>query len=805
MRPTPLQQRFTPAPLALAAALAIALSAGYAPRVNAQSSTAPLVANPIAINIPAQPLGQALNELARQANLQMTFPAALVAGRQAPAVSGQLTPNQALERLLAGSGLTAQTQGTLVMVRETSVSRVADSTLPAVTVTASTDSLTARGSRQGNEFVSPVVQVGILGDRAALDTPFSIQSYTRDVIEAQQARTLADVLKNDAGAKNMLNAGGYASGMAIRGFETFSATWDGLLGPAYNYQDFPLELVDGVEVVKGPGALLFGGGNLSSPAGSVNLVPKRAPTSGDIRRLSIGTQTGGASNIHADLGGRFGRDNAVGYRINAYAREGGLALDNVSISEKTLLASFDWRATRELKLTADLGHVKSAKNGYTDVFGLASGIGIPDTPSGTVNVAMPWAKWTADRDFALIKAEWQFAPDWMLTLSGTKSKMDFSYVSAGYIFIQDAAGNGSLSTSAYPFPNEKSAYSAKASGQFNALGVKHRITLNAMKDREYNLATEYRDFGTYTSNIYNPVYVSKPETSTLISLYPASSVDVRTLQAIDMVELNPQWTAMFGVARVDLKSSDTYYNAGFDTGATTPLAGLLYKPDTLTSIYASYAEGLEFGGTAPASAANAGQKMNPRITNQTELGVKRDIGSIQLAAALFRIDRALEYTDAASNRYVQNGLQRHTGLELSASGQVTPNLHVVASTMLLSPTVNNGDTAVNGNRATGVPERSVSLYANYRLPMYRALAISAGMQYKSAQWFDLANTQRIDAWAVFDLGATLDLKEVFDVPGRIRLNIDNVADKAYWSSVSYGCCLARGEPRTVKLNASFDF
>src|SRR5690606_37316680 len=121
MRPTPLHQRFIPAPvptrIALAAAMAITLAAGHAPLVRAQSGTATVTATPIAVNIPAQTLGQALNELARQANLQMTFPAALVAGKQAPAVSGQMTPRQALNRLLAGSGLSASMEGQSAIIR----------------------------------------------------------------------------------------------------------------------------------------------------------------------------------------------------------------------------------------------------------------------------------------------------------------------------------------------------------------------------------------------------------------------------------------------------------------------------------------------------------------------------------------------------------------------------------------------------------------------------------------------------------------------------------------------------------------
>lgn len=73
-----------------------------------------LTANPAAaapsvrVQIAAQDLGKALNEFARQSGQQLLFSPDLVRGRRAPAVSGTFAPDQALARLLAGTGLTFQ-------------------------------------------------------------------------------------------------------------------------------------------------------------------------------------------------------------------------------------------------------------------------------------------------------------------------------------------------------------------------------------------------------------------------------------------------------------------------------------------------------------------------------------------------------------------------------------------------------------------------------------------------------------------------------------------------------------------------
>ena len=67
--------------------------------------------NAITIEISAQRLDRALLQLSRQADVDITAPGELTRGRAAPAVRGSLTIEDALSRLLAGSGLTARRTG----------------------------------------------------------------------------------------------------------------------------------------------------------------------------------------------------------------------------------------------------------------------------------------------------------------------------------------------------------------------------------------------------------------------------------------------------------------------------------------------------------------------------------------------------------------------------------------------------------------------------------------------------------------------------------------------------------------------
>ncbi|MGE4057074.1 MAG: TonB-dependent receptor plug domain-containing protein, partial [Vicinamibacterales bacterium] len=92
-------------------------------------------------------------------------------------------------------------------------------TLPPITVKASADA-----SAQGLSPAFPGGQVarggraGILGTKDNLDTPFSITSYTNELIQDRQARSVGDVLQNDPGVRVARGFGNFQESYFIRGF-----------------------------------------------------------------------------------------------------------------------------------------------------------------------------------------------------------------------------------------------------------------------------------------------------------------------------------------------------------------------------------------------------------------------------------------------------------------------------------------------------------------------------------------------------------------------------------------------------------
>ncbi|UWN49836.1 Fe(3+) dicitrate transport protein FecA [Alcanivorax sp. ALC70] len=141
--------------------------------------TAPLLAQPAraqaattqTINLPAQPLDQAVIDLARQTGLAIGGDASLLEGKQAPALSGDYTPTQALRSLLAGSGVIAVRVENGYRLEAAPQETGDSNTLDAVSVY----------GRQKNDTVEAI--------------PQSVSVYNRENFELAQANTVGDIVR----------------------------------------------------------------------------------------------------------------------------------------------------------------------------------------------------------------------------------------------------------------------------------------------------------------------------------------------------------------------------------------------------------------------------------------------------------------------------------------------------------------------------------------------------------------------------------------------------------------------------------
>lgn len=117
----------------------------------AGSAGARAQAAPVAIDMPAQSLDQALRTLAQTHGLQIFYAPQTVAGMQAPAVSGTMTPQQALSALLKDRALRVRQDGAATIIEPESAGQ--PQVMAPIEVSA---------SRTASNLVSPVQQTIVL-------------------------------------------------------------------------------------------------------------------------------------------------------------------------------------------------------------------------------------------------------------------------------------------------------------------------------------------------------------------------------------------------------------------------------------------------------------------------------------------------------------------------------------------------------------------------------------------------------------------------------------------------------------------
>ena len=155
-----------------------------------------------------------------------------------------------------------------------------------------------------------------------------------------------------------------------------------------------------------------------------------------------------------------------------------------------------------------------------------------------------------------------------------------------------------------------------------------------------------------------------------------------------------QWRHVGGFS-VGLQET-TYHRLNAPAGqpaAKTVTNALLYNAtwnarltDTLT-FFGSYARALEESGVAPQTARNRFQATPPSFTTQVDSGLSWAVTpNFKLMAAVYRIEKPY-YDRDNTNLFTNVGDLTHDGLEISATGQIAPNLTMVTGVALLKARV----------------------------------------------------------------------------------------------------------------------
>ncbi|WP_339935311.1 TonB-dependent siderophore receptor [Vreelandella glaciei] len=661
--------------------------------------------------------------------------------------------------------------------------------------------------------VAAGARVGTWGQRNAADVPFNVIGFTAELIENQQAETLADVLINDASVQSGFGYGNYAEKFQIRGFELDGedVAYGGLYG-VLPRQVVATNIAERVELFKGANAFANGvSPSGSGVGGAINIEPKRAADE-SLNRLTTGVTDSGYVESGIELGRRFGDENQFGVRANVVRGRGDTAIDGEERRATSAVIGLDYRGERG-RASLDIGHQSHTVNGGRSVVYAGSITAVPDAPSASTNYTPEWANTDLNTNFAMLRGEYDITDSWTAyaALGGNDTRESGVYASPT---VNNSQGDATIGQMRVPYRAESVGGQAGLRGVFDAGMVTHQLDLGySSVYRTTRSAYEMVLFTPSDTNIYQPVDV--PLQTPDWSDGDMSNPNLRSRTRNNGVSLSDTlgflddrllFTLGARYQEVDVTNYD--YKGDFDNNFSdtrlSPVYGVVVKPTDSLSLYANHIEALQPGDTAPTSAVNAGQSIGLVEAKQNEVGAKLDLGNLGGSLSLFEIEQPNAFINTETGVYDYYGEQRNRGVEVSVYGEPLDGLRLLSSAMWIDPELTRTDDGTNqGNDAIGVPGYRLVLGSEWDIPQAPGWTLSGRAVRNGSQYLDAANQLEVDAWTRWDLG----VRYAMPLNGTTltwRANIENLTDENYWASATGGY-LTQGEPRTVKLSAALDF
>ena len=690
--------------------------------------------------------------------------------------------------------------------------------------TPSLGTVTVTGERH-NDYQAPAAASSPKFTAPLLDRPKSITVIPEALIEDRGATSLQDVLRTTPGITLGAGEGGTPNGDRpfIRGYEASTDIFvDGVRDYARgSHETFNLE---SVEIIKGPSSAYTGRGGTG---GSINLQTKKPRAQ---RFADVSAGFGNAGQWRTTLDGNLPFADIAAVRLNLMKMggevpgRGGVTVDRWGFAPS---------------VTVGLG--KPTR--FTLAYAQLQNDDMPDQGIPFSNAARPGRQTPPDVDrenfYGRLNAD--FRRNEMKTTTAT-FEHDFSselklrnitrhvktlnhYLLSRPSFdnctatsgppcstegpdAQFTRGNRAWWRSSKSLINQTDLY-----GSFHTGSIKHSFItgLEFGKEKIFTRAVTGAP-----ANELDSLYHPDPHRDYAFNLAygavtPSGEIKTRSLYFFDTMELNKQFSITAGVRRDSFKV-DNYTDNRSDSFWNYQL-GLVYKPAENGSVYLSFGtssnpagENLGQGGGADGVGGAAQiRDVKPERSRSWELGTKWDVldHRLSLTAAVFQTEKTdARSTDPLTGEVTLNGNNRVRGLELGASGAVTPRWNLWAGLTFLDPKIlsyRSGSSVFDGNQIKFIAKQSASLWTTYQvLP---GLTIGGGATYMGARWANDANTLKLPSYVRWDAMVRYEVNKRLSV----QLNVNNITDKPLYDASHVGLFATVAPGRSVMLNATYRF
>ncbi|WP_347888098.1 TonB-dependent receptor [Nitrosomonas europaea] len=758
----------------------------------------------IAIDLAAQPLEQAITQLATQAGLLIGVDASLVAGKQAPALNGRFTPLQAIGQLLKGSGLivieNAPGRYTLEAASANGhmESNAEAMTLPEIRVSGEIEP----NSPDNRSYSRPSSFSATKTDTRIMETPVSIQTVPRAVIDDQKSVMLKDILENISGVHPNPTLG-YDTNFIMRGFSNNVTYRNGLIANSTFTTSFDTANLQSVEVFKGPASILFG---RSEPGGLLNITTKK-PLATPYYALEQQFGAYGFYRTQWDATGPVTENNTLFYRFNGSYLDSKSFRDDIFKDRIMASGSVTWRPTNMTELTIEAEGLH--QEGQIDY-------GIPVI--GNRSAPIPISRTFGDRNDPVDKrhkihvgtefvhrfnADWLIRNRFLMTHGDDKSTFVNPTPAFGSALRNDRFLDRNFF---YQFFDTKSyTTNLDLNGKFELAQTHHEVLIGfdyLRSDNNYSISGEYNNSDpALTVDIFNPI---STETNPAI-------IQQILLQNKNFSTFRNEWFGVYFQDHITLWDKLHILAGGrYDWASTgrgrslnsfsesekniplrkdsnfSPRVGILYQLLPQISLFGNWTT--SFGANNGISATGASFK--PQTGEQFEVGIKGALFQEKLIATLtfYNLTKDNLLTPDLSTPdpldRIAVGRQRSRGIELDVSGQLTRELSLIGSYAYTDAKVVRDNSGLQGNLMPLVPDHSGSIWLRYDVKQFvplDGLSFGVGVFAVGKREGDIQNTFKLPGYARLDAFAAYRMKLG---PTRLtaQINARNILDKRYYES-----------------------
>jgi len=722
----------------------------------------------VSVHIEEQPLGQALNQLARQTGLQVLRrdEDASTDGLISPRLIGEWSAEEALIRLLAGTNLKyefvnsrtvriwaaprplpAKSTATMFLSGDRVQLAQSDSVAPSGAGAVERQAATGPDRDMERSSFEQIIVTAQRREQSLQDVPISVTALNEETLKAMGAYQFADFAASVPGLTMSDNGANHAN-FIIRGV-TSDITGGALQSTVALYiDDLPsmdtyaslstpdLHLFDvsRVEVLRGPQGTLFGSGAMG---GAIRVITNQPNMNQTAFGADVGTSSTDGGTGSYNLNGMLNVPLVPGklaMRVVGYLQDSGGWVNNTVLGNNRndvkayggrLIMKYD--PTEHLTLTGTLTFQSSQPEDNSYYTGMADGEPVRSLPQPEfVDDRFTISNLVVEYDFGkvMLRSSTSFAQKTVV------QQQDMTASSQGILGPDTPPSNINWHDSSDNFFQELHLYSTGDNRLNWFVGAYFRDQSNRYYDFHWIIPGSEETFGTGPAgapgdDVYHYLDQSGTKEKALFGeLYWKVTDKLRA--TVGVRRFRNSYDNVNSVSGVFAGGASTT-DLGSNDNKSTYRFVLDYRLNPNAMLYAQASEGYRVGGANAPAPDPTPPQFGPDQLWSYEVGAKTTFlgGRLRLNGALYYIDwKDMQLTQYTENGwlYVSNvGNTRSSGAELEIQADIGEHFQYTGAIATNDARIEVDNAAIgaeSGDRVPGVPHFTMSNALEYKAPLF---------------------------------------------------------------------------------------